>query len=450
MTLKIYDTNTRTYQDFIPVDTTHVRMYVCGPTVYDFIHIGNARPLVTFDILYRVLKTLYPKVSYVRNITDIDDKINARALENGEDIRTLTNRTTEQFIADYTALGTLPPDVQPRATEYVGEMIDMIDTLIDKKHAYSAKGHVLFRVKSWAEYGKFAKKDYDAQVAGARVEVASYKQDPADFVLWKPSNDREPGWHSPWGYGRPGWHIECSAMAKKTLGEHFDIHGGGMDLIFPHHQNEIAQSCCANDSGHFAKYWLHNGFLMSEGEKMSKSLGNFYTVRDLLNKFNGMAIRLVLLTTHYRKPLDFTKAKLVDATQNLQKLADTLKILPAYNTHISVDISDFTNALNSDLNTPLALSILWQYRKSAQNTPSSQNTAKLYQALHILGLNLESFREKNESDDQMQAVIALAKQRKTAKDNNDYTTADSLRNQIEDMGYAIKDGADGTFEIYKK
>ncbi len=461
MTIQIFDTYTRTLQPFVPIDKKHVKMYVCGPTVYDFIHIGNARPLVVFDVLYRLLQRTYAQVSYVRNITDIDDKINAQALKNGEHIRELTDRTTAQFFADCKALRTRPPTVQPRATEYVEEMKAMIDTLLTKGHAYVSDGHVLFRVKSWAEYGKFARKEYDAQVAGARVEVASYKQDPADFVLWKPSNDTEPGWDSPWGYGRPGWHIECSAMAKKNLGEHFDIHGGGLDLIFPHHQNEIAQSCCANDSGTFAKYWMHNGFVMSEGEKMSKSLGNFYTVRELLQEYRGSAIRLVLLGTHYRKPLDFTKAKLDEAKHSLRKLTNTLygeNQCVKNDTEIQKDHfkEKFIGAIKQDLNTPLALSVLWEYQKITNSNPSKQNKNILREAVKFLGFDLSkeyNFHAKKNSAieiDNHSEIKLLAENRKTAKHNKDFVTADAIRAQIESMGYTITDLPSGDYQIVKK
>lgn len=447
--ITIYDTHTRTHQSFTPLDTSHVKMYVCGPTVYDFIHIGNARPLVVFDVLYRLLQSVYPKVTYVRNITDVDDKINARAEKNNETIEALTERTTQQFLDDCESLGTLPPTVQPRATAHITEMIAMIDTLIAKGHAYEADGHVLFRVKSWQEYGKFAKKDYDAQVQGARVEVAAYKEDPADFVLWKPSISTALGWHSPWGYGRPGWHIECSAMAQKHLGEVFDIHGGGLDLIFPHHQNEIAQSCCASDSGAFATYWMHNGFVMSEGEKMSKSLGNFYTVRELLQKYSGMAIRLVLLGTHYRKPLDFTKAKLDEAEAVLNKTADSIGGVADINTDgVRADISDFTDALADDLNTPKALAVLWQYRKNLSDNPTPQNKANIMGALHMLGLNITPTDTTQPTIPHH--ILDLAQQRQDAKFHKDFQTADALRDDMHTLGYDIKDLADGTYAVVKK
>ena len=292
MVLQIYNTMSRRKEAFKPLDIGHVGMYVCGPTVYDFAHIGNARPVVVFDVMYRLLRRLYRKVTYVRNITDVDDKINARAAETGEDIRSLTERTADQFHQDIAALGAIPPDVEPRATDHIAEMITIIRDLIDKGYAYVAEGHVLFHVEQMQDYGALSGHSRDELIAGARVEVAPYKKDPADFVLWKPSEDDLPGWDSPWGRGRPGWHIECSAMSMKYLGDSFDIHGGGRDLIFPHHENEIAQSRCAHPNSHFARYWMHNGYLMAEGEKMSKSLGNFYTIHELLQEFPGEAIRL--------------------------------------------------------------------------------------------------------------------------------------------------------------
>ena len=280
MSLVIYNTLSREKERFAPLDAGHVRMYVCGPTVYDYVHIGNARPVVAFDVLYRLLKRRYPRVTYVRNITDIDDRIMVRAAENGETIDSLTNRTSDAYQGDMKRLGALSPDVEPRATQYVSEMVGMIQRLIDKGHAYAAEGHVLFGVPSMADYGRLSRRTRDELVAGARVEVAPYKKDPADFVLWKPSTDDQPGWPSPWGCGRPGWHIECSAMSARHLGETFDIHAGGLDLIFPHHENEIAQSRSAFGHSIMAKYWMHNGFLNISGEKMSKSLGNFFTVHS--------------------------------------------------------------------------------------------------------------------------------------------------------------------------
>ena len=355
MTLHVHNTLSRTKETFEPISSDHVRMYVCGPTVYNLAHIGNARPVVVFDMLARLLRRLYPKVTYVRNITDIDDKINAASRETGEDIRSITDRTTKVFQNDMAALGSLPPDVEPRCTDHVDQMIRMTGELIETGNAYEAEGHVLFNVPSMAEYGQLSRHSRDELIAGARVDVAPYKRDPADFVLWKPSDEATPGWDSPWGRGRPGWHIECSAMAQEYLGNEFDIHGGGQDLIFPHHENELAQSRCANHTGSMAKYWMHNGYLMAEGEKMSKSLGNFYTVHDLLDEFPGEAIRLVLLQTHYRQPLDFTKEGIAEAKRTLDKW------YRAIGDHVpeSDDVPDsITRALSDDLNTPKAITEL--------------------------------------------------------------------------------------------
>lgn len=433
--LKIFNTAKNKKIDFIPINKDEVTMYVCGPTVYDYIHIGNARPIIVFDVLYRLLLSIYPNVKYVRNITDIDDKINSKALQNNETIFELTKRTENQFIKDYKDLNAIKPDIEPRATEHIDEMIKMIQRLIENKNAYEAKKHILFRVKSWDEYGKFANKNYDEQEHGARVEIADYKEDPADFVLWKPSSDDEPSWDSPWGKGRPGWHIECSAMIKKHLGENFDIHGGGLDLIFPHHQNEIAQSCCANKSDKFANYWMHNGFLMSEGQKMSKSLGNFYTINELLNEFSGNAIRLVLLSTHYRKPLDFTKSKLIEAENLINKLSDFIN--KNKNEKQDENIDEFKNALCDDLNTPLAISIMWKYQKEKQ-------IGKLLKSIELLGFDIK-ISDKNQIP---QEIKELAEKRNQAKIEKNFIESDKIRNKINQLGYEIKDTPDG-YEINK-
>jgi cysteinyl-tRNA synthetase len=332
MTIRLTNSKTRKKEDFVPINPANVRMYVCGPTVYDRAHIGNARPVVVFDTLYRLLRHLYgpDHVTYVRNFTDVDDKINAEALRRQkagaagtlEDlIRERTNETIAGYHADMDALGAMRPDHEPRATDYVGQMVAMTADLIAKGHAYEASGHVLFRVRSYKDYGKLSGRSVDDMIAGARVEVAPFKEDPMDFVLWKPSSGEEPGWHSPWGKGRPGWHIECSAMAQELLGDSFDIHGGGLDLQFPHHENEIAQSACAHPEGDFAHYWLHNEMLQVEGKKMSKSLGNFFTVSDLLDQgIPGEVIRFVLLMTHYRSPMDWTAEKARQARRSLDRL----------------------------------------------------------------------------------------------------------------------------------
>ncbi len=321
MALKLYNTLTRTKDEFHPLDPKNVRMYVCGPTVYDFAHIGNARPVIVFDVLFRLLRHIYgaDHVTYVRNITDVDDKINARAAEEGVSIRDVTERTAKQYFEDVAALGALPPTHQPRATEYVRQMIAMIERLIAAGFAYPAEGHVLFDVGSKSDYGKLSRRSLDEMIAGARVEVAPYKRNAMDFVLWKPSKPGEPSWPSPWGSGRPGWHIECSAMSEALLGETFDIHGGGIDLVFPHHENEIAQSEGAHNDHPLARVWMHNGFLQVEGEKMSKSLGNFFTIRDLLKDWPGEVLRFNMLRTHYRQPMDWTVQGLKESATTLER-----------------------------------------------------------------------------------------------------------------------------------
>ena len=330
MTLQLYNTLTRKKELFVPVDNEHIRMYVCGPTVYDDIHIGNARPLVVFDVLYRLLKNRYreSEVSYIRNITDVDDKIIKRATENGESIDDLTARNTFRFQAAASELCCLKPTVEPRATDHISQMINLIKVLIEKDHAYVTKdGEVLFSVPSMQDYGRLSRQNRDEMILGERIELSLNKRDPSDFILWKPSTDNQPGWDSIWGRGRPGWHVECSAMSEEYLGANFDIHGGGVDLVFPHHENEIAQSECFHPNIPFVKTWIHNGYVMSEGEKMSKSLGNFYTVNDLLKEFPGEALRLALLATHYRQPLDFTKEGIQEAISRLDRYYLALKIL---------------------------------------------------------------------------------------------------------------------------
>ena len=327
MSLKLYNTATRKKDTFTPIDAKNVRMYVCGPTVYDYAHIGNARPYIVFDVLYRLLRHEYGEdhVKYVRNITDVDDKINAAAAEQGVPISEITEKTTKVFHEDMEALNVLPPGVEPRATAHIPQMVAMIETLIAKEHAYVADEHVLFDVPSMKDYGALSGRNRDEQIAGARVEVAPYKKDPSDFVLWKPSASDQPGWKSPWGRGRPGWHLECSAMSKEYLGTTFDIHAGGIDLVFPHHENEIAQSRCAHGGAPLANVWMHNGYLTLEGEKMSKSLGNVVTVRDLLKKWHPEVIRLNMLKTHYRQPLDWTEDRLSETRENLDRWYRAIK-----------------------------------------------------------------------------------------------------------------------------
>lgn len=449
MPLKLHNTFARQKQDFVPIDPGNVRMYVCGPTVYDNIHIGNARPLVVFDVLYRVLKRIYPKVTYVRNITDVDDKINARAQELGEDIRELTERTAERFHADAAALNTLPPDVEPRATEHIPEMIALIERLIDSGHAYAAEGHVLFDVPAMPDYGSLSRHSRDALIAGARVDVAPYKRDPADFVLWKPSPEGLPGWPSPWGRGRPGWHVECSAMSQKHLGEDFDIHGGGQDLIFPHHENEIAQSCCGNPGSHFARYWVHNGYLMSEGEKMSKSLGNFYSVRELLDEFPGEALRLTLLQSHYRAPLDFSKEGVRQAKAVLDRWYAALRGL-SIGPAISSDPSPaMMAALEDDLNTPLAIASLHEAvaTLNAAASPEAKTAALsvVRAGAAVLGLLQQDpekwFRWRPESDDALDdgAVDALVADRSAARAAKNFAESDRIRDLLLEGGIVLED-----------
>jgi len=453
VTLRIYDTLSRAKVDFVPLDPNHVRFYVCGPTVYDFAHIGNARPVVVFDVLARLMRRLYPKVTYVRNITDVEDKINARAKELGEDIRALTKRTAKQFHEDMAALNTLPPDVEPRATDHIAEMIAMIEELIANGHAYAADGHVLFDVPSMPDYGKLSRHSRDELVAGARVEVAPYKKDPADFVLWKPSDAETPGWDSPWGRGRPGWHIECSAMSTKYLGGTFDIHGGGQDLIFPHHENEIAQSRCAHPDEGFAKYWMHNGYLMAEGAKMSKSLKNFYTVHELLDEFPGEAIRLTLLQTHYRQPLDFTKDGLAQSKATLDRfylaLRDSADIKPR-----AADAGDVEAALADDLNTPLAISHLHEAVSVLNKAKSRKETARAKGALLAGGALLGLLQQDPEvwfrwqpaagsrfDDSEVDRLVAA---RIEARKNKDFGEADRLREELSEAGIILEDGPQGT------
>ncbi len=452
MTLRIYDTLGRAKVDFEPLDESHVRFYVCGPTVYDYAHIGNARPVVVFDVLARLLRRLYPRVTYVRNITDVEDKINARAKELGEDIRALTERTAKQFHDDVAALGNQPPDVEPRATDHVAGMIAMIEALIDRGNAYEKDGHVLFDVPSWADYGKLSRHSRDELIAGARVEVAPYKKDPADFVLWKPSDADTPGWDSPWGRGRPGWHIECSAMSMEYLGASFDIHGGGQDLIFPHHENEIAQSRCANPREGFAKYWMHNGYLMAEGEKMSKSLGNFYTVRELLDEVPGEAIRLTLLQTHYRQPLDFTRDGLAQAKATLDRFYLALRDNAGIEAG-DMDAAGVQVALEDDLNTPLALAHLHEavsgLNKAKSDTGKARAKGDLLAGGELLGLLQQdpeiwlrgAATATGAGDAEIDTLVA---ERIAARKNKDFAAADRLRDELAAKGILLEDGPGGT------
>ena len=437
MSIKLYNVKNRTKEAFKPIDERNVRMYVCGPTVYDRAHIGNARPVVVFDILYRLLRHTYGinSVSYARNFTDVDDKINIKAISTGKSIREITNETINWYIEDMTALGALEPDYAPRATEYISEMIEMSSELIKKGHAYVAEGHVLFDVSSYEAYGELSGRSIDDMIAGARVEVAPYKRNPMDFVLWKPSNNDQPGWESPWGFGRPGWHIECSAMARALFGEKFDIHGGGLDLQFPHHENEIAQSCacCGQDS--FANVWLHNEMLQVEGKKMSKSLGNFFSVKELLDKgFSGEVIRFVYLSTHYSKPMDWTVKKAEEAELTLRKWRKLTNGVQDTK-HISKGVID---ALNDDLNTSKAITVLHGLAKSG-------NTEELKSSAQILGLlsdQMGAWVKENTFDLSKLEEIILASRDKAMK-TKEFTELDNLKNLFISAGLDVQMSKDG-------
>ncbi len=486
MSLRLYNTLTRRKEDFAPLDPTNVRLYACGPTVYDHLHIGNGRMLIVFDVLYRLLRHVYGNshVTYVRNITDVDDKINARAAERGIDIRVLTDEMTAIFHEDAKALGCLQPTVEPRATEHIGEIIALIEKLIARGHAYIAEGHVLFDVPSMPAYGQLSRRPLDEMIAGARVEVAPYKRSPMDFVLWKPSTGSEPGWESPWGRGRPGWHIECSAMSWKHLGETFDIHGGGIDLVFPHHENEIAQSCSAFGHDVMANFWLHNGHLQVEGDKMSKSLGNFVTIHELLHtdKFGGRAwpsevLRLAILKTHYRQPLDFTVKALEEAFLSCRE--------SFFATYCADDEGQAPESvvgpLQDDLNTPSALAAIHELRaKSFANDakaasqlkaslglfgihfrpedlpkylgyipPSQRLTLRRHpttaeQTLFLAAINRfkrDYLRERGLEESKFGALLEARNAARAAKN---WAEADRIRNELDAMGIALFDKSDGT------
>lgn len=448
MPLYLTNTLTRKKEPFLPIDKTNVRLYVCGPTVYDFAHIGNARPYVVFDVLNRLLRDLYPKVTYVRNITDIDDKIIKASQEKNESISSITTSTTLSFQEDMGALGILTPDIEPTATGHVNEMIDMIKTLIDKGNAYVNDGHVLFSVASYPTYGLLSRCNHDEMIAGARVEVAPYKRAPEDFILWKPSAEDVPGWDSPWGYGRPGWHIECSAMSSKYLGETFDIHGGGHDLIFPHHENEIAQSQACYGSDTFARVWIHNGMLSVNGKKMSKSLGNFITVHELLDKMPGEVIRYVLLTSHYKQPLDWNDLIVQQARGCLDRLYTSLRgRLIDKNANISESV---VTALEDDLNTPLALSYLHeiatQINKSTHEAEKNKLASTLVASSKWLGLLSQDpevwFKGKTGIDETL--ILSLIEDRNRARESKDFKQADLVRDKLLNLGVLLEDSPQGT------
>jgi cysteinyl-tRNA synthetase len=467
--IRLHNSRTRRKEGFVPLDPQNVRMYVCGPTVYDRAHLGNARPVVVFDVLYRLLRHVYGEsaVTYVRNFTDVDDKINARAAQMQADgdgrglneiIHALTDETIDWYHADMDALGALRPTHAPRATEYIVQMVAMIDGLVAKGHAYPEQGHVLFDVRSYPDYGKLSGRSLDDMIAGARVEVAPYKRDPMDFVLWKPSAGDEPGWDSPWGRGRPGWHIECSAMAHDLLGPAFDIHGGGIDLQFPHHENEIAQSCCAHPDAGFANFWLHNEMVQVEGKKMSKSLGNFFTVRDLLDQgWPGEVIRFVMLSTHYRKPMDWTEEKAREAEATLKKWYRLLSTKGApsleqnfRNSESWIPSEDVVEALTDDLNTSLAITKLHELSSSS----GFDKLAKFAASLEFLGLlpswevvngfaHRSVFFYLNDDKELSNHVAALLAARQQARAQKDFKKADEIRTYLVDAGVIVTDHPSG-------
>ena len=432
------------------IDPKHLKIYACGPTVYNYAHIGNARMAVVFDTLVRTLRVIYPKVTYVSNITDIDDKIIEAAKEQNVEITSITEKYTKIYNDDMLKLNVLAPDIQPKATEYIPEMIELIVELIEKDFAYEKEGHVLFHVPTYQNYGKLSKRNRDEQIAGSRVEVAPFKKDPADFVLWKPSTDEQPGWESPWGIGRPGWHTECSAMSKKTLGLPFDIHGGGRDLIFPHHENEIAQSCCTSASidepDSYAKYWMHNGFVTINGEKMAKSLGNIILVKDLAENYHGEVIRLALLSSHYRQGLDWNEKVIHQANKLINKLYEIKDDLD------DVTISDKNennldaiSILMDDLNTPGLITELNNIVKEYNSSDSEKVNIKSRLSLisSVLGiLEDETFNEI--SEEFKNKINDMVLKRSEAKNNKDFNTADAIRDQLLELGVEINDSSDGT------
>jgi cysteinyl-tRNA synthetase len=453
MSIFLYNTINRCKEAFVPPADGRVTMYVCGPTVYSAPHIGNARPAVVFDVLARLLRSRY-ELTYARNITDVDDKINAAAKASGLDIRTLASQYVDAYHEDMQALGVLPPDIEPRATDHIPEMIGMIEQLIANDHAYIAEAHVLFRVKSFDDYGRLSRRDTRELLAGARVDVAPYKEEAGDFVLWKPSTPDLPGWESPWGRGRPGWHLECSVMVAKHLGTTIDIHGGGNDLIFPHHENEIAQSTCAHNGELFSRFWLHNGFVNVDHTKMSKSLGNILLVRELLEQVPGEAVRLALLNAHYRQPLDWSDSVLLEAKRKLDRLYGTLRDISGWQTQWKDAAPDpaFVNALEDDLNTPRALAALFDLTREANRSASETERATLAARLRVsaemlglLGSDPEAWFTSDADAGLTGAQIEerLA-ERNAARQNRDFAAADRIRDELATLGISIEDGSDGT------
>ena len=460
--LKLYNTLNNKKENFIPSDPDHIRIYTCGPTVYNYAHIGNARPAVVSDLLVRLLKQVYPKVTYVSNITDIDDKIINAANETGQPIKKITQKFEAIYNEDMGALLVNRPDIQPRATDYISDMIDLVKKMIDKGCAYEAEGHVMYDVSSYPSYGALSGRDIEDQIAGSRVEVASFKRNPGDFVLWKPSTENQPGWNSPWGFGRPGWHLECSTMSEKNLGLPFDIHGGGLDLIFPHHENEIAQSCGAyghdNNPQFFAKYWIHNGLLDFDGEKMSKSLGNILYVHDLVKEYSGEVLRLALISTHYRQPLNWNTAIIEQCQNILDRLYRILHVSDC-ETQESLPSSKIIEALCDDLNTSKALaeinSIANQLSKADKKDDRVALKSKLLASANLLGIlqgnpaEWLGYSASGESVDE-KLIQELIDKRNKARSDKDFELADNIRTELNDMNIEIEDTPDGTIWKTKK
>jgi cysteinyl-tRNA synthetase len=453
MSLKIYNTFTARKEMFEPLVPDTVTMYVCGPTVYNLVHIGNARPVVVFDTLFRLLQTHYDSVTYARNITDVDDKIIAAARERKCSIESVTEEFTTKFREDMAQLNALPPTLEPQATHNIDAMISLTTTLLEKNHAYEAQGHVLFAVESMADYGKLSKRSLDDMLAGARVEVADYKRHPGDFVLWKPAAAEDPGWDSPWGRGRPGWHLECSAMIREHLGDTIDIHGGGRDLIFPHHENELAQSRCAH-GGDYVRYWMHNAYLDIDGEKMSKSLGNFRTVRDLLQSYRGEVLRFALLSAQYRSPLNFSVDLLDQAQATLDSLYSTLREVQDVDVDMEVSLVDepFYHALNDDLNTPVAIAEIHALAKQLHKAAPGEKAVlkgRILAAGNLLGIleqdAVEWLQDAASSDAISAADIeGLIEQRQAAKLAKNYARADAVREELLAQGVVLEDSREGT------
>ena len=454
MSIRLYNTLTRQKEEFEPINPDRVTMYACGPTVYNFAHIGNARPAVIFDLLFRILKLNYPGAIYARNITDVDDKINKASAEQDVSIDVISKRFTDSYHDDMAALGVGKPSVEPRATDHIGDIISMIERLIEAGHAYEAEGHVLFSIRSFDEYGALSGRDLDDMVAGARVEVAPYKQHPGDFVLWKPSEDPLPGWKSPWGWGRPGWHIECSAMAEKHLGDVIDIHAGGQDLIFPHHENEIAQSVCSHGGKPFARIWMHNGFVTFDRRKMSKSLGNVLTVHELLKHHKGEVLRYQLLGAHYRQPLDWSDNGLESSHRTLDRMYAVLRDSnEQYGPFEPADHpeSTFIAALEDDLNTPEALAVINSLSRSLAVAKDKHEARKLAgellascKLIGLLQIEPNAWFKAGTSEVSDAAIEQLIADRVTARAERDFDRADEIRDELVKLGIILEDGTSGT------